>query len=290
MIRLLSIVLLTTAVVIAAYNAPAFIRTTATPNDVPERATTLISQPKFDRVGVLSSTQLPKSIGARRSDSFPDVKLIDQSGRSHSFREDLVRDKIVCIAFFYTQCTGTCPGTIQTMKRLRESLKDEFPAKSLQFIAVSLDPEQDQPADLLEYANERGIVPSDDLAEWLFCTGTLDDVESLRRGLGLYDLDPELDADRTQHAALLTIGNDRTNRWTALPSGLSYDDLSETFFRIAGTTEKQRFATRIARSAQWLPATAASTTSTCCNGHPDSENPKCCSSKKECCSAPDAKP
>ncbi|MFN8706005.1 MAG: hypothetical protein ACK50J_04945, partial [Planctomyces sp.] len=69
-----------------------------------------------------------------------------------------------------------------------------------------------------------------------------------RRSLGLYEIDPTLDADRSQHAALLTFGNDRTDRWTAIPAGISGEDLHETFLRIAGTSERQRFATRIRRS------------------------------------------
>jgi len=289
MIRLLALILLVTSAIAAVFQIPAYFRLEITPHETPERMAVVPSVESVDRVQLLSSTQLAASSGIRRSDSFPDIQLIDQNGHSHSFRQDLVRDKIVCIAFFYTQCTGTCPGTIQTMKRLRESLKNEFPAELLQFIAVSLDPEHDRPDDLHKYASERGIVPAADMAEWLFCTGTLDDVERLRRGLGLYDLDPVLDADRTQHAALMTIGNDRTNRWTAMPSELAYHDLAETFLRIAGTTEKQRVQTRIARSAQWIPATTAPTASCCCSRPRKPIQSDEDSTKPECCSMPEAK-
>ena len=42
----------------------------------------------------------------RYSDKFPDVVLVDQDGERHRFYSDLVRDRIVLIQFFYTECTG----------------------------------------------------------------------------------------------------------------------------------------------------------------------------------------
>ena len=53
---------------------------------------------------------------------------------------------------------------------------------------------------------------------WLFLTGNYDDIEQLRWSMGVYDLDPIIDADKTQHGNILTFGNDRTDRWAALPA------------------------------------------------------------------------
>ncbi|MFM9066429.1 MAG: hypothetical protein ACKOUR_03700, partial [Planctomycetota bacterium] len=50
-----------------------------------------------------------------------------------------------------------------------------------------------------------------------FLTGRPSDIEKVRQGLGLTDPDPQVDRDRSQHAALLTFGNDRTNRWSTVP-------------------------------------------------------------------------
>jgi cytochrome oxidase Cu insertion factor (SCO1/SenC/PrrC family) len=40
------------------------------------------------------------------SDKFPDVLLTDQSGKTHRFYSDLVKNRIVAIQFFYTTCSG----------------------------------------------------------------------------------------------------------------------------------------------------------------------------------------
>ena len=196
----------------------------------------------LDRVALLSEEPLVETAISRRSDSFPDVELVDQYGQPHKFRTDLIRDKIFCLALFYTECEGTCPGTIQRIKELRAAMKDEFAAEQLQFIAITLDPANDTPEKLKTYADNLGVSQDDGLAEWLFCTGAEEDLEEIRFALGLYDLDPVLDADRTQHAAVITFGNDQTNRLAALPSGLKSSHFTATFLRVTGTSERQRFA------------------------------------------------
>ena len=229
-----------------------------------------------DRVSQLGNYRLTAVTGSRRSDLFPDVPLTDQYGKTHHFRSDIVRDNIVCVVLFYTECQGTCPGTTQMMKRLRESLSQDFAAEPVKFVSISLDPENDTPDDLLAYAESNGISATDDMPEWIFCTGTLEDIEAIRTSLGLYDPDPVIDADRTQHAALLTFGNDQYDRWAALPAGLKFSDLSETFRRIAGTTERQRFETRIATSARMVNAQKSTAVDSCCKKTSQNEIKPCC--------------
>ncbi len=232
---------------------------------------------KDERVLQLSDQSVPMTLGDRQSDSFPDVSLVDHTGNSVQFRSQLVRDKISCIVFFYTNCEGTCPGTLQRVKQLRRAMANEFPADELQFVAITLDPESDTPERLRSYAQQLGVDDEEGLANWRFCTGKPADIELVRRGLGMYEIDPVLDADRSQHAALITFGNDRTDRWTAMPSGATMDDLEETFLRIAGTSERQRFGTRLARSAM-INANAMTTTL-------ESSAVQC---PKEICSLPEA--
>jgi protein SCO1/2 len=205
-------------------------------------ADSINSAESINRADLLSEQPISETAVSRHSDNFPDVELIDQYGQPHKFRTDLIRDKIFCLALFYTECEGTCPGTIQRMKELRAAMKDEFAAEQLQFIAITLDPANDTPEKLKTYADNLGVSHDDGLAEWLFCTGAEEDVEEIRFALGLYDLDPVLDADRTQHAAVITFGNDQANRLAALPAGLKSSHFTATFLRVTGTSERQRFA------------------------------------------------
>ena len=56
---------------------------------------------------------------------------------------------------------------------------------------------------------------------WFFLTGQKADIELLRRKLGAYELDPAVDADRSQHTGVVILGNEPKGRWQAI-SALSH--------------------------------------------------------------------
>ncbi len=84
--------------------------------------------------------------------------------------------------------------------------------------------------------------------DWHFLTGKLDTITALRRALGVFDPDPRIDSDRTQHAALLTFGNDVTNRWSAVPALADYDSILPVVRRAIAFNDRQR------RSATSIPS------------------------------------
>jgi cytochrome oxidase Cu insertion factor (SCO1/SenC/PrrC family) len=232
----------------------------------PEKAqsTALVTQ--------LSETALPRlGAGPRLSSNLPNISLINQHGKELKFVDDLVQDRVTCTFFFYTNCQGTCPGTVQKVRTLRDQVASEFPGTDVAFIGITLDPEHDS-ADVLREYSEAILADDSNPHPWHFCTGNKDDLEALRIGLGLYDLNPEIDADRTQHAAMIVIGNDLQNRWVTMPTGLSSDALTETFLRMAGQTEKQRFSMTYATTAAGNSAAEASQPSCC--------QKKCCETKE----------
>lgn len=51
---------------------------------------------------------------------------------------------------------------------------------------------------------------------WTFLTGNREHIELLRHKLGIYDRDPAVDRDRTQHG-MVVVGNDATDTWTTVP-------------------------------------------------------------------------
>ena len=69
------------------------------------------------------------------------------------------------------------------------------------------------PEVLKAYAQTHHVLPG-----WYFLTGKSSEIELLRRKLGAYELDPVIDADITQHAALVILGNEPKGRWHAISS------------------------------------------------------------------------
>ena len=226
------------------------------------------------RTASLSSAPIATVTGPRVSDRFPNIDLIDHRGRRVKFYDDLVKDRCVCIVFFYTRCTGSCPGTTTTLKRVRAALKDEFTNKEFAFISLTLEPDVDTPEELREYMDLYGVRDEATQPDWIYATGDFNELDDLRRSLGVYDLDPIIDADKTEHAAIITFGNDRTNRWAALPTGLKTDYLTDTLIRIVGDSQRQCYGAAAGRPTRgreiaMTEETCNCSLSRCCNTAPE---------------------
>jgi protein SCO1/2 len=108
--------------------------------------------------------------------------------------------------------------------------------------SVSLDPKVDTPEVLARYAEAIGARPG-----WTFLTGEPEDIERLRRSVGLYDLDPALDADRTRHAGILVYGNEPTGAWGAVPALADPDAIAGAVLRVTRRAGAGGSLTRPAR-------------------------------------------
>jgi protein SCO1/2 len=183
----------------------------------------------------------------KQSDDFSNIELETQFGDTVRFYDDLVRDKAVIVNFFYTTCAKTCPGTSARLAAMYDEL-EPWMGRDLTMISISIDPAVDRPDRLKEYWEVFGSKPG-----WLMLTGDEDEIDLLRRQMGVYDLDPVVDADKTQHAGILTFGNDRTDRWAALPVFMHQEHMLETILQ---TTREADWRTPRSRRSQSVIAVA----------------------------------
>ncbi len=173
-------------------------------------------------------TDEPVQRGAKRkqSDQFSNILLYTQHGETVRFYDDLIKDKAVMINLMYTTCPAICPVNTARLVTMH-GLLEKWVGQDITMLSLSIDPVVDTPERLERYWEVFGSKPG-----WLFLTGDYDEIDQLRHELGVYDLDPVLDADKTQHSGILTFGNDRTNRWTALPILMEIRQLAGTILRI----------------------------------------------------------
>jgi len=141
----------------------------------------------------------------------PNVELQTQDGKTVHFYDDLVKDKIVTLNFFYAKCEGICPTVTANLARVQNIL-GEHVGQDVFMHSISLKPEHDTPAVLKEYAQMFKAKPG-----WTFLTGKPDDIERLRRSLGFTNLDPKLDKDKSQHIGNVRYGNEPLMLWAACP-------------------------------------------------------------------------
>jgi protein SCO1/2 len=98
---------------------------------------------------------------------------------------------------------------------VQEALGD-FVGTEVFMYSISLDGEEiDTPEVLARYAESFDVGPG-----WTFLTGDAGEIDQLRHRLGVYDPDPVIDADKTQHAGLIVCGNEPLAKWSAIPGGL----------------------------------------------------------------------
>ncbi len=152
--------------------------------------------------------------------------LWTHTGRKVRFYDDLVRGRIVTVNLAYTRCRGICPTGFAKLRALQDQLGDDL-GREVAMYTLTLDPEHDTPKVLREARREHGAGEG-----WTFLTGSADGIEEVRRSLGLYDPDPRIDADRSQHSGLLVMGNDPMRRWSTVPLGFRSEQIAAAFRRV----------------------------------------------------------
>ena len=95
----------------------------------------------------------------------PQVTLVRDDGKRVSLPDELNDGRPVVLDFFFTSCTTICPLLTNTLARLQ----DELGARRdrVHIVSISIDPEEDTPARLTEYARRYKAGP-----EWRHYTGT----------------------------------------------------------------------------------------------------------------------
>jgi protein SCO1/2 len=168
---------------------------------------------------------------------FPDIELRTQDNKKVRFYEDLIKNKIVTINFFYAKCEGVCPGITANLVRVQRLLGERV-GRQIFMYSISLKPDEDSPAVLKEYADSYKVRPG-----WKFLTGDPGDIELLRKSLGFTNPQPKLDKDKSQHIGNIRYGNEPLMLWAACP-GLAH---AEWIAESIGWVDRSRVQNPVAR-------------------------------------------
>ena len=96
----------------------------------------------------------------------PAVMLVRADGKSVSLPHELDDGRPVLLNFIFTTCSSLCPLTSRTLEEFQDKLGPE--AARVHLMSISIDPEQDTPARLSEYARKFHAGP-----QWQYYTGTV---------------------------------------------------------------------------------------------------------------------
>lgn len=152
----------------------------------------------------------------------PNIPMITHEGKRVFFYDDLVKDKIVTLNFFFAKCDEICPLVTANLAKVEKLLGDQV-GRDIHMYSFTLKPKEDTVEVIRNYRKKFGAGPG-----WTFLTAEPDDMEKLRRGIGFTYPDPAIDKDKTQHIGNVRYGNEPLMYWAACPGMAHAEFLAES--------------------------------------------------------------
>lgn len=149
----------------------------------------------------------------------PAVSLVDMQGRKVSLESELDTDMPVLINFIFTTCTAVCTVNSGTFSKVQEKLAKA--GKRFRLISISIDPEQDTPARLRDYAARYKAGP-----DWHFLTGDAARINAVQRALDAYR------GGKMNHAPLTYLRATPVGPWVRYEGFVYADELVEDYQRL----------------------------------------------------------
>jgi protein SCO1/2 len=172
-----------------------------------------------------ASTGLTLSEQARRriqEQHLPNIQVINQDGKRMLFYDDLIRDRVVSLNFFFAKCDEICPLVMANLARVQKLLGDQL-NRDIFMYSFTLKPEEDTVDVLKHHHDMYGARPG-----WTFLTADPKEMEKLRVAIGFTYPDPVIDKDTTQHIGNIRYGNEKLMLWSACPGMAHAKWIAET--------------------------------------------------------------
>jgi protein SCO1/2 len=142
----------------------------------------------------------------------PHVTLLRDDGAAVRLDQELSDSRPVVLSFIFTTCTTICPMTSQILSMLQQKLGDD--RDKVHLVSISIDPEQDTPARLREYAARFKAGP-----EWRHYTGTVQASITAQRAFNVYE------TDKANHQPVTLVRSAGGNHWVRFEGFASADQL-----------------------------------------------------------------
>jgi protein SCO1/2 len=154
-----------------------------------------------------------------RSYAIPDVVLTDADARPVRLRELLATDDPVMMNFIFTTCGTICPVMVKVFSDLPARLGTQ--AKNLRMISISIDPDNDTPAQLKSYATNFGAGK-----RWVFLTGRVQDIKTVQMAFDSYR------GDKMNHEPLTLMRQAPGKPWVRIDGFANPDELVREYRKL----------------------------------------------------------
>lgn len=174
---------------------------------------------------------------ASESKKVSDIEVVDQDGKKVNIYSDLIKGKIVGVNFIYTTCKMICIPMSAVFSGTAKLLTEEGLGDRVNLISVTLDPENDTPEKLKEFAKKHKREKG-----WTLVTGDPVKIRGLLKELGGFEKNIE------SHGAFTVIGNDLTGEWKKISGIKPPKGLVEEFKKIESKKTETKEAASVSQS------------------------------------------
>ena len=152
----------------------------------------------------------------------PDLKLVAQNGKTVSLPTEMNDGRPVVLNFIFTSCEAICPMMTQTFAQFQRKLGPE--SEKVHIMSISIDPEQDTPARLREYAHRFEAGPG-----WTFYTGSEEASIAAQKAFNVFR------TDKMGHTSVTFMRSAPGAVWRRLDGFATPDDLVREYHAVVAS-------------------------------------------------------
>jgi len=149
----------------------------------------------------------------------PGVTLVRADGKPVSLPHELDDGRPVLLNFIFTTCSSICPLTSRTLEEFQRKLGRE--ASRVHLMSISIDPEQDTPARLTEYARKFHAGP-----EWQYYTGSVAASIAAQKAFDVYR------GEKMSHTPVTLMRSAPGKPWLRIEGFVTPDELFDDYQKL----------------------------------------------------------
>lgn len=148
--------------------------------------------------------------------TIPSIQLVRDDGKTVDISKEFSDGRAVVLNFIYTTCNEICPLTSEAFAQLQAKLGNS--RNKVHMVSISIDPEQDTPASLKQYAKKYKAKP-----QWNFYTGTVAASIETQKAFEAYR------GDKMNHVPVTYLRAAPDQPWLRIDGFVSPDELLRSY-------------------------------------------------------------
>ncbi len=153
--------------------------------------------------------------------TIPDVEVLRQDKKTVKLIDEINDGKVTVISFVYTTCTAVCPMTSQILYNVQEKLGAQL--SKVHIMSISIDPENDTPEKLAEYAKKYHAKNA-----WQHYTSSEEVSIKIQKAFGAYK------GDKMNHSPITLLKAPSSSNWVKIDGFSTPDDLNKEIQGLIG--------------------------------------------------------